>query len=257
MKRAAATVLGVLLLAAQAFGQQPVPLEIVGDTKVVKVDRVVTIQEDRTVVSALPFAVKAPPGAAFYFWQAPAGVESLDQGDTLRVTKAPQGQLTIAVKYTTVEWEAKKFVAGYGSVTFNVGAVPAPTPPQPPDPKPDPPAPKPAPSADPIGAGGFAVLMSFDSTKTTRPPAELSVLHGKAVREYLEAKCVADPTRSDWKAYRIYPDNTVGAPKLWADAFAKKGGADWILIGTGNGGYSGPLPKTEAEALALLKKYGG
>ena len=31
----------------------------------------------------------------------------------------------------------------------------------------------------------------------------------------------------------------------------------WITISNGKRGYSGPVPETEAELLALLKKYGG
>jgi hypothetical protein len=147
------------------------------------------------------------------------------------------------------------------TVTVTIG-TPAPAPPGPVPPGPTPPGPQPpppAPGVDPIGLGGFAVLIVFDQANTTRPPGELSVIYGRAVQDYLESKCAPDPASRGWKAFRIYPDNTdVGrAPKAWADAFGKRGGKDWILIGTGAGGYSGPLPKSEGEALALLKKYGG
>lgn len=126
------------------------------------------------------------------------------------------------------------------------------------DKKPDGDDAKPKPdAADPIGLGGFAVLVTFDPADTTRPAAQQSVLYGRAVREYLDSRCAADPAAANGKAYRIYPDNTdvSRAPKAFADAFAKRGGKDWVLIGTGRTGYSGPLPKTEAEMLALLKRF--
>jgi hypothetical protein len=151
---------------------------------------------------------------------------------------------------------ARRFVVVVGGVPPGP-TPPGPNPPTPPGPNPPQP---PTPSTDPIGAGGFAVLVTFDSSVTTRPPGELSVLYGKAVREYLDANCVADPTAPGWKAYRIWPadSDTARAPKLWSDAFGKtRGSKDWILIGNGTGGYSGPLPKTVDETLALLKKHKG
>lgn len=140
------------------------------------------------------------------------------------------------------------------------GGTPQPGPPPGPGPPPTPgPGPAPTPGQqDPIGAGGFAVMIVFDQTNTVRPPAQQSVIYGKAVRDYLEAKCVRDPVGPPaQKAYRVFPENTVGSQNLWINALARKGGKDWIMIGTGTSGYSGPLPKTEAEALTLLKKYGG
>lgn len=251
MKKFAFALLIVLIAGCPAPAQVPavVPLDLKGDIKVVKVDKVITVQEDLTVVGAVPFTVVAPAGAASYSWDVPAGVVGKKRANTFVVSAAPSGRITIGVDMLTVDFDAKKMVTTTGEVSFSFGGV-VPIPPVPP-------TPPPTPSIDPIGAGGFAVLISFDSSITIRPPGELSVIYGKAVRTYLESKCIADPTSPKQKAYRIYPANTAGAPKLWDDAFNRKGGADWILIGTGSAGYSGPLPKTEAEALELLKKYGG
>ena len=132
--------------------------------------------------------------------------------------------------------------------------------PQPP-PGPTPPGPTPD-GTSPFPEAGFRVLLTYDSANTTRPAAQNSVLYGKAVRDYLKAKCVAEPgSPGDGKAYRIYPANAdvSQAPKTWADAhrLAVGKGKDWVLIGDGSKGYSGPLPATEADMLALLKRFGG
>ena len=132
--------------------------------------------------------------------------------------------------------------------------------PQPP-PGPTPPGPTPD-GTSPFPEAGFRVLFTYDSANTTRPAAQNSVLYGKSVRDYLKAKCVAEPGGTgDGKAYRIYPANAdvSQAPKTWADAhrLAVGKGKDWVLIGDGSKGYSGPLPATEADMLALLKRFGG
>lgn len=143
------------------------------------------------------------------------------------------------------------------TIDVDAGQAPQPPPGPSPGPKPTPPDPKPD-GTSPFAESGFRVLMVFDSTSTTRPAAQNSVIYGKAVREYMAAKCVLGPDGKT-REYRIYPANTdVAADRpTWRDAFGKAGGKDWILIGDGKTGHSGPLPKTEADALALLRKYGG
>ena len=130
----------------------------------------------------------------------------------------------------------------------------------PPEPGPGPkPEPTPTPSTSPFTESGFRVLMTFDpNPPTPRSGEQNSVLYGKAVREYLDSHCVKGPDGRTAEA-RIYASNTdLSADRpTWRDAFGKRGGSDWILIGDGKSGYSGPLPKNEADALELLRKYGG
>jgi len=153
---------------------------------------------------------------------------------------------------------------------FTVGGIIPP--PIPPPPKPvDPVVPKPVdpvvPTTDPspFAEAGNRCLISFDSANTTRPAAQNSILYGKAVRDLLNSVCVAGPANekdgagNPMKEWRIYPANTdVSLVRpVFKNAFAKKGGADWIMLGNGTTGYSGPLPANETEALALIKKYLG
>lgn len=128
--------------------QQPVPIEIKGTgVKVVKVDKVVIVKEDMTLVSSLPFTVNAPAGNLLYVWSYPQGVTARKKGEILEVTAAPKGAVTVSVEMISVDFDAKKVVTKYGEVTFTVGDVPLP--PIPPGPEPKPPEPKPPePSAD-------------------------------------------------------------------------------------------------------------
>jgi hypothetical protein len=121
MKKA---LIALLLFAGLASGQT-LPLEISGgNAKVVQVDRIVIVKDDVTLVSSFPFTVKAPPGGAIYSWQFPATVTATDMGETLEVTDAPKGGLTISVKIVFVDFKAQKLATKFGKVTFAVGDVP-------------------------------------------------------------------------------------------------------------------------------------
>lgn len=240
-----------------------ISLQVTGDVTTILVDRWVKVQDEVQVVKSLPFEVKLDPIAnALYFWSFPAGVSAVDRGERLQVTAAPQGNLSVGVKVISVVLDKDGRFLGYrnqfGQTTFSVGAPKPPAPPDPPDPPEPPPDPEPKPDGtSPFAEAGFRVLISFDQALTTRLPTELSVLYGKAVRDYMNAKCVPGP--GGMKEWRIYPDHTdvTNAPKVFKDAWGKRGGKDWIMIGDGKTGHSGPLPKSEADALALLRKFGG
>lgn len=133
-----------------------------------------------------------------------------------------------------------------------------------------PPGPTPTPKPDgasPFPGPGLHVLLVYDSAKTNRPAGELAVMNGtETMRDYLDAKCVVGPNPKEvddrgqpMREWRIWPANAdvSKARPVWREAFAKKGAGDWILIGDGKAGFSGPAPKTEAEMMTLLKKFGG
>jgi hypothetical protein len=134
MKRIAC--LFAFLLASVTLAQD-VPLTIAGgDVKIVKIDQVTIVKVDRTIVTSFPFDVKAPTGGGLYFWSFPSGVSAVDLGETLKVTAAPKGDLTIGVKIVSADWEAKKFLTKFGSLSFSVGTEPVPPPPPPKDKEP-------------------------------------------------------------------------------------------------------------------------
>lgn len=248
-------VAGLLAGVRPSFAQE-VPLSVKGgDVKTVKVDRVIVVKEDRLVVSSFPFVVTAPPGGGLYFWSYPKDVSATDKGDTLEITAAPKGLVTVSVKSIEPDWNNKKFVTRFGTVTFSVGEV-SPTPPVPPGPTP----PDPPPTPSPIPEAGFRVLIVYESAELGKlSPVQYNVLFAKKVRDYLNEKCVPGPdgkTR-EWRIYDKDVDVS-GESKIWQGAMKRsRSQVPWILISTGRGGYEGPLPGSVAETLELLKKFGG
>lgn len=149
------------LVALLAVGQ--IPLEVKGaDVRVVKVDRIIVVKEDRTVVN-VPFAVHAPSGGGLYFWSYPPGVVATDKGDALHVTVAPKGDLSITVKAISAKLDKDGRFRGFqtelGSLSFSVGEA---------KPPPDPIDPPPPPPTDPLGKA-LAAAYAADSGKDKRP----------------------------------------------------------------------------------------
>lgn len=247
-----AVVLAAFALPAALTAADPVPLKIEGNTAL--------------TVKSYPFSITAPAGADFYTWSFPDAFTASAEDNVLVVRAGPAAgehrfsitTLTLEVNFDTKK-AAKVRAAGTTLVTMGAGPQPPPGPnppgPTPPGPTPGPTPPDPPPSdPSPFPDPGFRVLIVYDPANTTRPAAELSVITGKTVRDYLDRKCVDSGAGG-----KIWPTTTdvSAAPKVWADAFRLANGKDWIVIGDGKRGYSGPLPKSPAEALALLKKYGG
>lgn len=132
----------------------------------------------------------------------------------------------------------------------------------PPEPGPTPPEPGPGPKPDPapIPDAGFRVLMIYETAEVqSLPPAQSSVLFSKQVRDYLDKKCATgrDGKTKEWRIWDKDID-TAGESKAWQAAMSRKRDAvPWIVISNGSTGYEGPLPANVADALSLLKKYGG
>lgn len=258
MKRYAAV---VLLAFVPLLAWADVPLKVHGETRVVQIDKVVIVKEDRTVVTKLPFVIVAPAGAFDYKWSIPNGVVAIDKGDRLEVTGAPKGDLTFSVIVKNVIWEEKRFTTDFGQVTFSIGDVgpqpPGPVPPGPTPPGPTPPTP---PGPAPIPTTGLRVLFVFESKDLTKyTPQQKSILYGDTVRSYLTAKCAKGPDGVTPEARFFDKDqNVANESKIWQEAMKRpRGSTPWILISTGTEGYEGPLPATVEETMTLLKRYGG
>lgn len=243
MRRIAGVLLSCLLLVAAAAGQD-VPLEIKGDTV--------------TVVKTLPFNVAAPEGYHLYHWSLPAGVNGIDKGSVMQVMTAPKGSLTIGVKLTKIDFEAKKLDSKFGSITFSVGDLV----PVPPTPKPDdPPQPKPNPDVKPapIAVPGLRVAILYETADLTKYPLEQrSIPQSKAVRDFLDTKCAMEPDGKT-RAYYI-GDVDVDMSRYfpgWKEALARpRTSLPWLIISNyPKGGVEQPLPTTVQETLNLLKKY--
>lgn len=239
----------MLLFAATAQAQD-IPLSVKGDVVTVKVDRVVVVKEDQTVVRSFPFMVDAPPGAALYFWTYPAGVQAIDKGERLEVLSAPKGMLTINLKAISVDFEKKTFITKFGTTTLAVGDTPIP--PKPDPPKPDPPKPV---DPTPIPEPGFRVLIVYETAAVS--PQIASILSADAIRSYAREKCVKDGTTPAFYTFDKDADTTKFFPWVGKAMARPRTALPWILISNGTSGFEGPLPGTVSETLALMRKYGG
>lgn len=127
-----------------------------------------------------------------------------------------------------------------------------------PDPKPPGPDPGPSPDTPPIPVEGFHVMFVHE-TADKLDSAQQAVLGSLTVRNYLNSKCKleADGKNKSWRQYD-QNDDVSGDYKVWQDAFARKRTSiPWIVVSNGKTGYEGPMPKTVAETMTLLRKYGG
>jgi hypothetical protein len=126
-----------------------------------------------------------------------------------------------------------------------------------------PPTPKVDPKVDPAPAPatGLRVLFIRETGKALTP-AQHDVVFSPKIEEYLDRKCAKDTKgRPEWRRWdpdMAFADSTSPTMKqLFADTKPKLGALPQLLIVNDKAGQLYSLPATEAEALALLKQYGG
>lgn len=136
------------------------------------------------------------------------------------------------------------------------GATPAPVPVDPPTPV-DP--------VVPVPGQPFRVLFLFEKEQKL-DREQLNIANSTKIAQYLNEKCVKGADgRPDW---RKWDNSTVARPggldkesavlrKLFADAQPKLGALPQVVIATGQTAATFVWPPTEAEMLALLRRYGG
>lgn len=141
-------------------------------------------------------------------------------------------------------------------IEVTVGGTP-PIPPVPPVP-PVPPTPPTPPS--PIPVAGNRVLIVYETGELGKlSPQQLNILYAAPVRTALNNFAVFDAAAKQ-KEWRIWDKDvdTSAESKLWQDAMKiPRTQVPWVIISTGKSGFSGPLPSSVDEFMALLNKYGG
>lgn len=120
-------------------GKMPPPTELTikGDTRVDEIERQIVVKEKMTVVTSLPFTLVAPEGAFDYRWKYPSSITAKDDdGDTLEITNASKGIVTVSCRITTLKVVDGQVVTSrkVTEITFAIGEVIPPKPPIPPTP---------------------------------------------------------------------------------------------------------------------------
>ena len=159
------------------------------------------------------------------------------------------------VTLTAVDFAAQKVERA--KFTFSVeGKPPTPPGPEPTPVPPDPPGPKPDPA--PIPTAGFRVLIVYETSELSKlPAAQQSVIYGKAMRDYLNSKCVLGPD-SKTHEWRMWDKDTDASAEsqLWQDAMKRgRTSVPWLIVSNGKTGFEGMLPATVEDTLKLLAKY--
>lgn len=109
--------------------------------------------------------------------------------------------------------------------------------------------------------GNIKVLISYESSSLS--PELNKIISGVAVRGYVTSKGTKDNGVAPFRAFD--KDLNVGKELPWVQAADKRrrekagSAAEWIVIQNDAGVivHDGPLPKTEAETVTLLKRFGG
>lgn len=239
-----ASLVCLLLLATFAL-----PAEITGDVNV-KAQKTVQLQ-----VTGI-----APKGSAVWTIKPMDGQDAKEiewvsgrNGPSIRWI-APQGKYSVTVLLASLDKDGT-LLLDTTDTTVTIGVPgPGPSPPGPNPPGPNPPGPAPIPTS------GLRVLMVFETLdKGKMPKGQVNIAYAKAVRDYLNSKCVVGADGKT-KEYRMWDKDvdTTEEGKVWQDAMKReRKSLPWILISDGIKGYEGPLPATVDDTLTLLKKYGG
>lgn len=153
--------------------------------------------------------------------------------------------------YEVWAWTAKGDVASELAVCkIVIGDAPEPGPT--PDPKP------PTPPDPPAPIEGKRCLIIYETSEASRmPEKQQQILYGRAVREYLDNKCVVEPDGKT-RAWRIWDKDvdTTAESKTWQEAMKRpRTATPWLILSNGKTGYEGPLPATAEEFLTLARKY--
>lgn len=152
-------------------------------------------------------------------------------------------------KLWAVAYDGAKLLKDYTTVVIDGPVPPGPTPPGP-----TPPGPTPIPPAK-----GFRVLFVVEKNDPLTKE-QLNIWNSTAIKAYLREKCTKDGTQP---AFRFWDKDTPkdGELDVWKSLWAASGsaltitGLPAIIIVTDQVGDTVRWPATEAETLALLKRY--
>lgn len=113
---------------------------------------------------------------------------------------------------------------------------------------------------NPVVAPNLRVLIIEETAERHKVPSkQLVILTAKAIRDYAKEKCAKGPGgHPDFRVWDKDVDASKdGSPALRTMLAKPRQSLPWIVITNDKTEFSGPLPASVDETLALLKKYGG
>lgn len=121
----------------------------------------------------------------------------------------------------------------------------------------------------PIAGAGLMVLVAYEedlnefSKYTEGEQRAITSTADGSVRDFCNDHCIKGPDGKTPEAVFVDDDSDFALmPDHWKPAWERRphdsaAGLPWIVVSNGRSGYEGPMPDTEAETLAILKKVGG
>lgn len=231
----------------------PVAAIDVADSAGVAVVDQIGVGQMIVVSSAKATHAKVPGSLVWILEPAVQSYVSPDGATVIVNTGLTPGQLSI----TQIVGATSGRVA-YQKMLLRIGAGPQPPPVDPVDPKPDP-DPKP-PAPDPTPQPGKLKILIVEETadRGKLPSSQMEVLFSPAIRAYVKTACSkSSDGNPDFRVYDVDTDTAKEAGWVQVAMKEPRASLPWVVLSNGVTGFSGPLPKTEAETLELLKKYGG
>lgn len=110
----------------------------------------------------------------------------------------------------------------------------------------------------PITAAGNRMLIVYESDKIkAMPPAQAAILTSVPLRTYLAKHCaVGVDGKTPEARFQDQDTEFTTEGQVWRDAMKlPRDSVPWIYCSNGVTGYSGPLPNTVDETIALCRKY--
>lgn len=139
-------------------------------------------------------------------------------------------------------------VVGLGDAAPSPGPAPGPTP------TPTPPTPTP-----PQPVGDVRVILVYDSTDNMTAE-QTATMYGPRVKDFLNRKCVKEGMLEAWRRWDRHIDTAKETPTwraLWDAVKPALTTFPAVVVVRGQQGQVYPMPATEADTLALLKRLLG
>lgn len=102
-------------------------------------------------------------------------------------------------------------------------------------------------------APGLRVLVVYPA-RGALPAAQQSIVAGKRVRDYLDAKCAKENGEAAYFIWKTGEDVTA-TPATWQRAYATVKGDKWVVIGNGAKWTAAPMPDGPDAMLELLRRF--
>lgn len=107
-----------------------------------------------------------------------------------------------------------------------------------------------------VTTDGLRVLIVRETRPNRNvPPSQLSIFTSTELRAYCNQKCAKTNGQPDFRVWDESTDATRDSKDMQALFKVERKSLPWIVVANRRKGFSGPLPKTVEETIALIRRY--